>query len=159
ADTLRGRRIVVRRARPGERLTTLDGKERALSADMLMICDAERPVAAAGIMGGADTEVTAGTSAVLLESACFNPGSVRRTARALHPHPDAAYRCERGTDMEGVVAALARAAQLMAEHGGGVVCRGMIDVYPAPVARSRIALRPERVQRLIGAAPPRADIG
>jgi phenylalanyl-tRNA synthetase beta chain len=157
-DTLRGRRIVVRRARPGERLTTLDGRDRALSPDMLMICDAERPVAVGGVMGGADTEVTPRTTSVLLESACFHPGSIRRTARALGLHTEAAYRFERGTDVESVVVAADRAAQLMADLAGGRVARGAIDRYPVPAARPRIALRPERIQRLIGACPPRAEI-
>jgi phenylalanyl-tRNA synthetase beta chain len=157
-DTIAERRIVVRRARPGERLTTLDGRDRVLTPDMLMICDATRPVAVGGVMGGADTEVTDRTTTVLLESACFHPGSIRRTARALGLSTEAAYRFERGTDIEGVVAALDRAAELMADLGGGTVARGVIDVYPAPAPRTRIAFRPERVRRLIGTAPARADI-
>ena len=153
--TLPGGRIVVRRARAGERITTLDGKERPLAPDMLAICDAAHPVAVAGVMGGGPTEVTAGTKTVLLESAHFNPGSVRRTARALGLHTEAAYRFERGTDIEGVTAAVDRAAQLIAELGGGVVARGVVDVYPAPRPHPRLAFRLERVQRLIGACPER----
>ena len=155
--TLPGGRIVVRRARPGERLTTLDGRERVLAPDMLMICDAERPVAVAGVMGGAATEVTAATRTVLLESASFHPGSVRRTSRALGLSSEAAYRFERGVDAEGAVAALDRAAQLMAELGGGRVARGVVDVYPAPRPAVRVPLRLERVERLIGATPERAE--
>jgi phenylalanyl-tRNA synthetase beta chain len=156
--TLRGRRIVVRRARPGERITTLDGRDRALTPDMLAICDAERPVAVAGVMGGADTEVRAGTTTVLLESACFNGASVRRTSRALGLATDAAYRFERGSDIEGVIPALNRAALLLADLGGGTVARGVVDVYPSPRPHPRIALRLERVERVIGAAPPRAEV-
>jgi phenylalanyl-tRNA synthetase beta chain len=156
-DRLEGGRIVVRRARPGERLTTLDGRERALAPDMLMICDAARPVAVGGVMGGADSEVRAGTTTVLLESACFNPGSIRRTSRALSLSSDASYRFERGADIEGVIPALDRAAYLMADLGGGTVAHGVLDVYPAPRPHSRIALRLERVERVIGAAPPRAE--
>ena len=122
---------------------------------MLMICDAERPVAVGGVMGGADTEVRPETTTVLLESAYFNPASVRRTSRALGLSTDAAYRFERGRDIEGVIPALDRAAQLMADLGGGTVSRGVIDVYPAPRPHTRIALRLERVERVIGAAPER----
>jgi len=156
-DRLRGGCIVVRRARPGERLTTLDGRERALTPDMLMICDAERPVAVGGVMGGADSEVRPETTTVLLESAHFNPGSIRRTSRALSLSSDASFRFERGADIEGVIPALDRAAYLMADLGGGTVARGVIDVYPAPRPHARVALRLERVERVIGAAPPRAE--
>ena len=157
-DRLKDGRIVVRRARSAERLTTLDGRERALTPHMLMICDAERPVAVGGVMGGADSEVRLETSTVLLESAHFNPGSIRRTSRALGLSSDASYRFERGTDIDGVIPALDRAAYLMADLGGGTVARGVIDVYPAPRPHPRIALRLERVERVIGAAPPRAEV-
>lgn len=152
---LSGGRIVVRRARAGERITTIDGRERPLTPDMLMICDAVRPVAIGGVMGGADTEVTAETTTVLLEAAAFHPGSIRRTARALGLHTDAAYRFERGTDVESLTKALDRAAQLMADLGGGRACRGIVDVYPAPRPPTHVPLRLERVQRLIGACPER----
>src|SRR4030095_14090827 len=122
-----------------------------------MICDAERAVAVGGVMGGAATEVTPATRAVLLESANFHPGSVRRTSPALGLHSEAAYRFERGVDAEGAVIALDRAAQLMAELGGGRVARGVIDVYPAPRPRTRVSLRPERIERLIGARPERGE--
>jgi phenylalanyl-tRNA synthetase beta chain len=156
-DRLEGGRIVVRRAQPGERITTLDGRERALAPDMLMICDAERPVAVGGVMGGATSEVRPGTATVLLESAHFNPGSVRRTSKGLGLSTDASYRFERGADIEGVIPALDRAAYLMADLGGGTVARGLIDVYPAPRPHPRIALRMERVERVIGASPSRGE--
>jgi len=157
-DTIAQHRIVVRRARPGERLTTLDGQDRALAAGMLLICDAERPVAIGGVMGGASTEVTAGTTTVLLESAYFNPGSIRSTARTLGLHTDAAYRFERGADIEGLREALDRAAQLMADLGGGTVAKGVVDVYPGPKPRPRIALRRSRIERVIGVCPPHEEV-
>ena len=157
-DTIAQHKIVVRRARPGERLTTLDGQDRALAAGMLLICDAERPVAVGGVMGGASTEVTARTTTVLLESAYFNPGSIRSTARTLGLHTDAAYRFERGADIEGLREALDRAAQLMADLGGGTVAKGVVDVYPGPKPRPRIALRRSRIERVIGVCPPHEEV-
>jgi phenylalanyl-tRNA synthetase beta chain len=156
-DTIAEHTIVVRRARAAERITTLDGQERALGPDMAMVCDPERALAVGGVMGGADTEVTDRTSAVLLEAAYWDPGSIRRTARTLGLVTDAAYRFERGGDIEGLTEALGRAAQLMADLGGGTVARGMLDVYPSPRAHPRIALRLSRVERLIGACPPRDE--
>jgi phenylalanyl-tRNA synthetase beta chain len=157
-DALRGHRIVVRRARTGERITTLDSQERQLSESMLLIADAEQGVGIAGVMGGASSEVTAGTSTVLLESAYFHPGSIRRTSRALGLATEAAYRFERGADIEGLREALDRAAQLMAELGGGVVARGLLDVYPSPRSRPRIPLRLSRIRRLVGSSPPREEV-
>lgn len=149
--------IVVRRAQSGERLVTLDGQERALTSAMLVIADPRRAVAVAGVMGGANTEVTAATRRVLLESAYFDPGSIRRTSRDLGLKTDAAYRFERGADIEGLVEALDRAAALMAELGGGVVARGIVDAYPRPRSRPRLTLRMSRVARVLGVAPPRAE--
>jgi len=151
------RRIVVRRARPGERITTLDGQTRALGPDMAMVCDPVRALGIGGVMGGGDSEVTETTTAVLLEAAYWDPGSIRRTSRALGLATDAAYRFERGGDIEGVTTALDRAAQLMAEVGDGAVARGIVDVYPSPRPRPRIALRLSRVERVVGASPPRAE--
>jgi phenylalanyl-tRNA synthetase beta chain len=149
--------IVVRRAQAGERFTTLDGQERTLSEAMLVIADPARAVGIAGVMGGANTEVTGATTRVLLEAAWFQPASVRRTARALGLLTDAAYRFERTADIEMPPDASARAAQLIADLGEGVVARGLIDVYPRPHARPRVRLRMERVQRVLGVAPPRAE--
>src|ERR671936_858292 len=108
---------------------------------MLVIADPERAIGVAGVMGGADTEVSGTTSRVLLESAWFLPGAIRRTARALGLATDAAYRFERGADIEGLVDASDRAAQLIAELAGGKVARGMIDIYPAPRPHPRVRLR------------------
>jgi phenylalanyl-tRNA synthetase beta chain len=131
-DLVRGRRIVVRPAEIGEKLTTLDGEERELDPSMLMITDGEGVVALAGIMGGADSEIHDGTADVLLESAQFDALSVRRTSRRLGMHTEASHRFERGTDPEMAATACDRAAALIAELAGGRVCRGRIDVYPRP---------------------------
>jgi len=104
-----------------------------------MICDGVKPVAIAGIMGGLNSEIQDDTETVLLESAYFNPASIRRTARALGMSTDAAFRFERGIDPEGVIRALDRAAQLMVETAGGSICKGSIDTYPRKIALSRIS--------------------
>ncbi|HET9491888.1 MAG TPA: phenylalanine--tRNA ligase subunit beta [Methylomirabilota bacterium] len=149
--------IVVRRARDGERFTTLDGQTRTLNGAMLVIADPERAIGIAGVMGGAETEVTPATTRVLLESACFAAASIRRTSRALGLLTDAAYRFERGADIEALVDASDRAAQLIAEVAGGTVARGMVDAYPRPQARPRITLRMARLGRVLGVAPPQAE--
>ena len=131
-DLVRGRRIIVRPAEPGEKLTTLDGEERELDPSMLMIADGEGVVALAGIMGGSDSEIHDATTDVLLESAHFDALSVRRTSRRLGMHTEASHRFERGTDPEMAAVACDRAAALIAELAGGQVCRGRIDVYPRP---------------------------
>ncbi len=145
-------RIVVRRAAVGENLTTLDEIERELTPDMLVIADAEKPVALAGIMGGYDSEITDTTCDVLLESAYFNPSSVRATAKALGISTEASYRFERGADPGIVLAALDRAAQFIAELAGGTICKGIVDVYPGEQPLTRIQLRPERVNFILGTA-------
>src|SRR3954451_19957151 len=118
-DRLEGRRIIVRRARKGEKLVSIDGRERELMPDMLVIADATRPVALAGVMGGRDSEVSAATKNVLLESARFDPLTVRNTARALMMRSDSSYRFERGIDPLLPERASLRAAQLIMETGGG----------------------------------------
>ncbi|MDR7556658.1 MAG: phenylalanine--tRNA ligase subunit beta [Armatimonadota bacterium] len=155
---LLGSRIVVRRARDGEVLTTLDGIERRLDPQMLVIADAHRPVALAGIMGGAQTEITAATSTVLLEAAAFAPASVRRTSRRLGLRTEASARFERGIDPELTPRAARRAAGLIAALSGGRVLRGAVDAYPAPVARPAIRLRLARVRRVLGAEVPAEEV-
>lgn len=145
-------RIVVRRAAADENITTLDEVARELTPDMLVIADAEKPVALAGIMGGYDSEITEITADVLLESAYFNPSSVRATAKTLGVSTEASYRFERGADPGIVPAALDRAAQLIAELAGGTICKGIADVYPGQQPLSRIQLRPERVNFILGTA-------
>ena len=143
-------RIVVRRAVAGEQLITLDEVDRELTTDMLVIADAEKPVALAGIMGGYDSEITETTCDVLLESAYFNPSSIRATAKALGMNTEASYRFERGADPGAVLAALDRAAELIAELAGGTVCKSAIDVYPGEQPLTQIQLRPDRVNFVLG---------
>ena len=144
-EELRGGRIVVRKAQEGETLTTLDGKEHALREDQMMICDAERPVAAAGVMGGAETEVSDSTTRILLESAAFLNTSVRRTRKRLGLNTEASYRFERSVDPDGVVAAILRFGELLGAEGSAVA-----DAYPGKSERERIALRPARARLLLG---------
>ena len=147
-ERLAGPGIVVRRSEPGERLETLDGVERELDDDLL-ICDLDRPVAIAGVMGGASSEVGSGTTDVLLESAHFDPRSVLRTSRRLQLLTEASTRFSRGTDPEGVGPAAARAARLIAEWTGGGVLNDPIDVGEAP-PRRRLVLRSSRATAVLG---------
>ncbi len=157
-DTLEEGRIVVRRAREKETLISLDGVTRELSADMLVIADARRPVAIAGIMGGLETEVTGKTVNVLLESACFHPVSIRRTARALGLRSESAVRFEKGIDLEGCLAAADRAAQLLQQIGAGDVIAGAVDNYPVRKEVEKILLRPARVNYILGTRLTRNEI-
>jgi phenylalanyl-tRNA synthetase beta chain len=147
---LRGERIVVRTARSGEKITTLDGEERDLTPEMLVIADAERPVALAGIKGGEDSGITEKTVDVLLEAAYFAPAQTRATSKALGLSTEASYRFERGTDPEIVARASDRAAALIAEIAGGEVLSGLVDVYPTKAARDWIGFRRSRYTALTG---------
>jgi len=147
-EKLGGRRIVVRRAAPGEKLKTLDGVERTLTNDMLVIADAEKAVALAGIMGGEESEISNQTTDVLIESAYFDPNSVRQTARKLGMDTEASRRFERGADREGVLRAQQRCVDLICELAGGVATEDAIDVYPKPLGERVVELRPERVPGL-----------
>jgi len=147
-EKLGGRRIVVRRAAPGEKLKTLDGLERTLSGDMLVIADAEKPVALAGIMGGEESEISVQTRDVLIESAYFDPHSVRQTARQLGMDTEASRRFERGADCEGVLRAQQRCVELICELAGGVATEDALDIYPKPFNERVVGLRPERVNEL-----------
>jgi phenylalanyl-tRNA synthetase beta chain len=157
-DLLTDRHVVIRRARPGEAVLTLDGQSRPLGDAMLVIADAARAVAVAGVMGGANSEVRGSTRTVLLESAYFAPASIRRTAKALGLSTEASYRFERGADIEGLRNALDRAARLIGELGGGQVASGVLDAYPAPRRPLAVPLRLDRIQRVVGACPPRAVV-
>ncbi|HEV2064178.1 MAG TPA: phenylalanine--tRNA ligase beta subunit-related protein, partial [Thermoanaerobaculia bacterium] len=126
-DRLAGRRLVVRRARKGEKLVTLDGIERALEPSDIVVADAERVVSLAGIMGGLATAVTAATKNVLLEAAWWDPAAIRKTARRLDLHTDASHRFERGADPEAIPEALRRAAAILLESAGGALAPGWID--------------------------------
>jgi phenylalanyl-tRNA synthetase beta chain len=156
-ETVTDGTVVVRRARAGERFTTLDGQERTLDTSMLLIADPRRAIGLAGVMGGANTEVTERTTRVLLESAWFHPTSIRRTSRALGLRTDAAYRFERGADVEVLVAASTRAAVLIADLAGGTIARGVVDAYPRRRKPQRVRLRLSRVKRVLGVAPPPAQ--
>jgi phenylalanyl-tRNA synthetase beta chain len=157
-DQLAGKTIVVKTAVPGQKFTTLDGKERLLPDQALMICDADRAVAVAGVMGGLNSEISESTRSVLLESAYFNPVSVRKTSKQLGLSTDASYRFERGIDPSTTVEAINRAASLIAEIVGGSVCAGVIDVYPTPIEQKRVRVRPARVNQILGTNIPRTDI-
>ena len=159
AATLRGAAIHVRRARADEKIATLDGGTRALAADDLVIADAERAIAIAGVMGGAETEVSAHTTDVLLESAHFDAIRVRRTARRLGLHSEASYRFEREIDRDGPRRAIDRAARLLAELAGGRVAPGVVEAIAGErETTDEIALAPERVNRLLGTDFDRATI-
>ena len=149
-DRLAENRIVVQRAGSVSSFTTLDEKTRQLSPDMLMICDAEKPVAVAGVMGGMNSEITEETTRVLLESACFNPTSIRKTAKILGLGSDAAHRFERGVDPLGTLFAADRAAQLMVEIADGTMARGVIDNHPLPAAEKRLTVGVDALNRRLG---------
>jgi phenylalanyl-tRNA synthetase beta chain len=141
-------RIIVRRAAKGETIKTLDGVERKLDREMLIIADAKHPVAIAGVMGGEESEISNVTTDVLIESAYFNAASVRRTARMLGLHTEASHRFERGTDPEGVLAAQERCVSLICELAGGTATGNALDVYPQPIASRAVNLRPNRIQAI-----------
>lgn len=147
---LKGGTINVRRVRPGEKMATLDGIERELDANMLVIADAEKPVALAGVMGGAGSEIHDDTTSVLLESATFDPAVVRYASRKLMLFTDSSYRFERGVNAETVEWASRRAAQLMIELAGATLDRGVIDVNAGAAPVRRITLRTDRVRALLG---------
>lgn len=149
-DRLADNRIVVRRAEAGERFTTLDNKERLLDTETLMICDGEKPVAVGGVMGGLNSEIEMDTRRVLLESAYFNPVSIRRTAKKLGLNTEASHRFERGVDPEGTLLAINRAARLIAEVGGGRLVTGVIDAHPEPTSTPPIALSIYETNRILG---------
>ena len=142
--------IHVRRARDGESIRTLDGTERALTTDMLCICDTEKPVAVAGVMGGENSEIVGDTAMVLFESACFNGPSVRRTATALGMRTDASSRFEKGLDMQNTMKAVERACELIEMLGAGEVVPGVIDVVPEPFRETTLKLEPEKINALLG---------
>jgi phenylalanyl-tRNA synthetase beta chain len=158
ARRLEESRIVVRRVRPGEKLATLDGVERAITPEMLVIADGRRPVALAGIMGGAGSEIGSQTDTVLLESACFKPSLIRRTAKALSLMTESSYRFERGVDIHLAEWASRRAAGLYMQHAGAEVAAGVADVFPNPPPPREIECRCERVRAMIGADIPDPEI-
>jgi phenylalanyl-tRNA synthetase beta chain len=157
-DKLSERRIVVRRARAGEKIRTLDGAERALTKDMCVIADASRAVAIAGVMGGSESEIGFSSRNIFLESAWFDAISVRRTSKALGLRTEASYRFERGTDPEMAELASRRAAELIQQLGGGELLAGAVDVYPGRAAAPMIELSRKELLRVMGADVPDRDI-
>lgn len=157
-ETIGGRQLRVRTARNGERLTTLDGQDRALHAGMLVIADAERAQAVAGVMGGAETEISAATRVVALESAYFAPAQVRRTRRMLGLSTEASYRFERGADPECPLPAIWRAIDLLAQIGAGRARSGVVSVTGREVARTEVRLRWARIGRVLGMEVAPGDV-
>jgi len=151
-DLLKENRIVVRTPKAGETITTLDGQKRELAPDMLIIADAEVPVAVAGVMGGGDSEVGEMTTRIFLESAFFKPSSVRKTSRALALTTEASQRFQRGADPEMAVFAINRAAMLMQQVAGARVANGILDEYPNPLPEKTITLRYSGSDLLLGTA-------
>src|SRR6202161_2856263 len=157
-DKLSERRIVVRRARAGEKIRTLDGVERALTKDMCVIADASRALAIAGVMGGSGSEIGFAGRHVLLESAWFDPISIRRTSKALGLRTEASYRFERGTDAEMAELASRRGAELIQQVAGGELLAGVVDVYPHRAPEQKIELSRQELLRVMGADVPDRDI-
>lgn len=157
-DQLAEKRIVVRRAKPGEKIKTLDGAERTLAKDMCVISDASRAVAIAGVMGGADSEIGFASRNILLESAWFDPISIRRTSKALGLRTEASYRFERGADPEMAELASRRAAELIQQTAGGELLEGVVDVYPGRAPEKKIEFSRQELLRVMGADIPDRDI-
>lgn len=149
-DRLSNNKIIVTNSTVGQPFTTLDGKKHTLSGTELMICDGEKAVAIGGVMGGENSEISTTTKNVLLECAYFDPGSVRNTSKKLGISSDASYRFERGTDPNKIDDVSRRAAVLMEEVSGGEMLDGVIDVYPEPIKSKEIAVRPARVNQILG---------
>ncbi|MDP2209304.1 MAG: phenylalanine--tRNA ligase subunit beta [Bacteroidota bacterium] len=149
-DKLNEKTIIVREAIDGEHFVTLDGKGRSLTAGMLLICDAIKPIAIAGVMGGINSEITDNTKNILLESAYFDPRSIRKTSKQLGLSSDASQRFERGADPNATIYSINRAAQLIAEIAGGEIQKGIIDVYPKPFTPTRINVSLQRSNNILG---------
>ncbi len=157
-ELLEDQKIVVKRSRPGDLFTTLDGIERTLPNDSLMIMDGRRSVALAGIMGGANSEINDSTQNVLIESACFEPFGIRRTSKSLGLSTEASYRFERGVDPEGSLWAASRCAFLMQKYARGAIARGVADSYPSPIVRKPVSVRSHKVNTLLGTKLETAEI-
>ncbi|MDI6827706.1 MAG: phenylalanine--tRNA ligase subunit beta [Armatimonadota bacterium] len=149
-DLVKNHHIIVRQAKNGEKIITIDGEERTLNEDILVIADSERAVAVAGVMGGADTEVSFNTRNVLLESAHFNRISIRKAAKYLGMSTEASYRFERGVDPELTTYALDRVAQLIVEWSGGSIAKGIVDAYPKKIEPLTIEVRQKRTSDVLG---------
>ncbi len=155
---IRGKEIHVRASKAGEKFTTLDDKERSLPDKTVMICDAERPVAIGGIMGGQNSEVSQTTTDILLESAYFTPTRIAFAGKKLGLSSEASQRFERGVDPNNVLNALNRAAALMSELAGGQIVQGIDDVYPEEIKPARVPFNPDKINRLLGTTFGREEI-
>jgi phenylalanyl-tRNA synthetase beta chain len=151
-------KIIVRRAQTGERITSIDGSKHELKPDMLVIADAEKPVALAGVMGGLDTEVSESTTKILLEDAYFNPVSVRNTSRKLALPSESSFRFERIVDIEMIDWASQRTAQLITQLAGGKVAAGLVDIYPRKYKPKTVTLRLSRLRKLLGIEVPYEEV-
>ncbi len=151
-------KIIVRRARAGEMIVSIDGTKCELTGDMLVIADAKEPVGVAGVMGGLYTEVGADTDTILLEDAYFDPVTIRNTSRRLNLPSEAAFRFERIVDIENIDQASRRTAQLIVQAAGGKVTKGVVDVYPKKAEQRKVSLRPGRVNKLLGIEVATDDI-
>ncbi len=149
-DLLEDNKIIIRRAKTGEPFVSLDGTELKLEQDALVIADGEKPVALAGVMGGTNSQVSESTCHIVLESACFDPVTVRKGSKKYGLRSDSSYRFERGVDWNGVVSAQARAAILMKELAGGEICSGRVDICPGEEKQKTVPLRVDRVNLLLG---------
>ena len=149
-DTLAGGKIVVRRAKDGEKFMTLDGQERTLDSDMLMICDGEKAVGLAGIMGGENSKITDDVKTMLFEAATFDGTNIRKATKRLGLRTDASGKFEKGLDPENALAAMNRACQLIEELGAGEIVGGVVDVYPNKKERVSVPFEPERINALLG---------
>ena len=149
-DTLAGGKVVVRRAKDGEKFMTLDGQERTLDSDMLMICDGEKAVGLAGIMGGENSKITDDVKTMLFEAATFDGTNIRKATKRLGLRTDASGKFEKGLDPENALAAMNRACQLIEELGAGEIVGGVVDVYPNKKERVRVPFEPERINALLG---------
>ncbi|MGB8317179.1 MAG: phenylalanine--tRNA ligase subunit beta [Ignavibacteriaceae bacterium] len=149
-DNLEGRKIVVQSTTKETNFITLDSKERKLPSGTLMICDAEKNVAVAGVMGGENSEVNSNTRNILIESAYFNPSSIRKTSKNIGLSTEASYRFERGTDPNNTDFSVKRAAKLISELSGGKAAKGIIDIYPNKIERKEVRIRFARVNKLLG---------
>jgi len=158
ADQIAGKQVIVKKCAEGTPFVTLDGVERKLSAEDLMICDAEKPMTIAGVYGGKDSGVSTTTTNIFLESAYFNAVSIRKTAKRHTLKTDASFRYERGTDPEITVVALKRAALLIQELAGGEISSAVSDLYPNPVAAFDVEVSYTNINRLIGAVIPNEEI-
>ncbi len=157
-DNVEGRKIIVRNAGDGEMLETLDDQPRELKSGMIAISDEKRAIGVAGVMGGANSEVTDGTTTVLFESACFNPVLVRRGAKALGMRTDASALFEKGLDSENCLNAINRACELIEEMGGGEVVGGAIDVYPVKKQNTVLPFEPEKMNKFLGTDISESDM-